>query len=64
MTLDDGGATVLDVLNRMKVIQGEAGFIILNSKIASEDAVLKDGDILEYFSNVKMFFRRSKNGCI
>lgn len=35
MTLDDG-ATVLDILNRMKVIQGEAGLIILNSKIALE----------------------------
>jgi len=48
MTLDDG-ATVLDVLNSMKMIQGEAGLIILNSKIASEDALLKDGDILELY---------------
>ncbi|MBE3142030.1 MAG: hypothetical protein IMZ53_15760 [Thermoplasmata archaeon] len=35
MTLENG-ATVLDILNGMKVIQGEAGLIILNSKIASE----------------------------
>jgi sulfur carrier protein ThiS len=43
------GITVGQVIEGFKIIPGEVGLIILNSKIATQDAVLQDKDKLELY---------------
>jgi len=43
------GTTIKGFLDGFKVIPGEVGLIVLNSNIASQDIVLKDGDRLELY---------------
>lgn len=45
----DEGATVRQVLDKIPIIKGEEEVVILNSKIVREDAVLRDGDVLELY---------------
>jgi len=45
----DEGTKVGQVLEKIPIVKGEAGTIILNSKLVQEDAVLRDGDVVELY---------------
>lgn len=42
-------AVIKDILNTFNIIPGEIGVILLNSKLVSEEAKVKDGDTIELF---------------
>ena len=48
MTIDEG-TRIGQVLEKIPIVKGEAGTIILNSKLVQEDAVLRDGDVVELY---------------
>lgn len=48
MTVDEG-TKVGQVLEKIPIVKGEAETIILNSKLVQEDAVLRDGDVIELY---------------
>ena len=40
---------IKDILDLFSFIPGELGVILLNSELASEDSIIKDGDVIELF---------------
>jgi len=48
MTVEEG-TTIKEVLKKLSLIEGETGVVILNSKLALENTVLNDGDVLELY---------------
>jgi len=48
MTVDEG-TRIGQVLEKIPIVKGEAGTIVLNSKLVQEDAVLRDGDVVELY---------------